>query len=219
MDQNQDNKQKSAVMVSVLLELYRVMVSSLLILFVPQKCGDHVCDLHENMVWQGPKYNAGVIVNFLTMASFLGMYFYEVRRESKMISYLEVNKEVANDNNTVGLKLLFLPKDKLALIKYYDKVYQRVAMFTMLMFVFNTTLSGFVVYDYYLDNQTTSTFITNILFMITKLADVYSTVNTEENIFYSAYMKEKLQYNDVDPQKLLIASTTEPVPEPSAPEL
>ena len=81
----------------------------------------------------------------------------------------------------------------------------------LLMFAFNTILSGFVVYEYYLDNQTTSTYITNILFMITKLADVYSTVNTEQNIFYSAYMKGKIQFNDVDPNKrILIENVKEP---------
>ena len=69
------------------------------------------------------------------------------------------------------------------------------------MFIINTILSGFVVYEYYLDSQTTSTYITNILFMVTKMADVYSNVNTEKNVFYSAYLKGKVQYNDVDPDK------------------
>jgi hypothetical protein len=71
------------------------------------------------------------------------------------------------------------------------------------MFIVNTILSGFVVYEYYLDSQTTSTYITNILFMVTKLADVYANVNTEKNVFYSAYMKGKIQYNDVDPNKIV----------------
>ena len=40
--------------------------------------------------------------------------------------------------------------------------------------------------------------------MVTKLADVYSNVNTEKNVFYSAYMKGKIQYNDVDPDKVTL---------------
>ena len=40
---DQDFNQKVAVSISVILELYRVLVSSFLVLFVPQKCGDHVC--------------------------------------------------------------------------------------------------------------------------------------------------------------------------------
>jgi hypothetical protein len=37
--------------------------------------------------------------------------------------------------------------------------------------------------------------------MSTKLADVITTVKTEKNVFYSAYLKRKIQYNDVDPDK------------------
>ena len=39
--------------------------------------------------------------------------------------------------------------------------------------------------------------------MITKLSDIYVTVNTEQNVFYSSYLKGKIQFNDVDPDKLL----------------
>ena len=38
--------------------------------------------------------------------------------------------------------------------------------------------------------------------MAGKLADVYAITNTEENIFYSAYLKHRIQYNDVDPDKI-----------------
>jgi hypothetical protein len=39
--------------------------------------------------------------------------------------------------------------------------------------------------------------------MVMKLADVYSTVHTEQNIFYSAYLKSKVQFNDIDPNKVI----------------
>ena len=35
-----------------------------------------------------------------------------------------------------------------------------------------------------------------------KVSDVYSTVNTKQNVFYSAYLKNKVQFNDVDPDKI-----------------
>ena len=73
----------------------------------------------------------------------------------------------------------------------------------MVCFTLNSILSGIIVYEYYLDNQTTTTFITNLLFMVMKLADVYSTVHTEQNIFYSAYLKSKVQFNDIDPNKVI----------------
>lgn len=187
------------------------MVSSLLVLFVPQNCDGHVCDMQENMVWMDSLYNSGLVVNFITLFGFIIMYFFEVKRENKLITYLEVNKNVASDNETVGKVLENLSVEKRESILYFDNIYQKLGYFMLLMFAFNTILSGFVVYEYYLDNQTTSTYITNILFMITKLGEIYSTVNTERNVFYSAYMKGKVQFNDVDPNKrLLIENVKEP---------
>ena len=199
--EDQDFNQKVAVSISVILELYRVLVSSFLVLFVPQKCGDHVCSLSENMVLENHLYSAGLVFNFITMASFLAMYTFEVKRENRLITYLEVNKSVASDNNSVGTALEKLPQDKRDSIWQLDKYYMYSGRASIVMFIINTILSGFVVYEYYLDSQTTSTYITNILFMVTKLADVYANVNTEKNVFYSAYLKGKVQYNDVDPDK------------------
>jgi hypothetical protein len=202
--EDQDFNQKVAVSITVVLELYRVLVSSFLVLFVPQKCDDHVCSLSENMVLEHDLYNAGLVFNFITMASFLAMYTLEIKRENRLITYLEVNKSVASDNNSVGTALEKLPQDKRDSIWQLDKYYMYSGRASIVIFIINTILSGFVVYEYYLDSQTTSTYITNILFMVTKLADVYANVNTDKNVFYSAYMKGKIQYNDVDPNKLVL---------------
>ena len=198
---DQDFMQKVGMAPVVALEMYRVIVSSFLVLFVPQKCDDHVCTLSENMVLEHDLYNAGLVFNFLTMAAFLAMYTLEVKRENRLITYLEVNKGQASDNDSVGLALNKLSVDKRDSIWELDKYYIYSGWTAIVMFIINTILSGFVVYEYYLDSQTTSTYITNILFMVTKMADVYSNVNTEKNVFYSAYLKGKVQYNDVDPDK------------------
>ena len=39
--------------------------------------------------------------------------------------------------------------------------------------------------------------------MAGKLIDVSAITNTEINIFYSAYLKHRIQYNDVDPDKMI----------------
>jgi hypothetical protein len=199
---DQDFMQKVGMAPVVALEMYRVIVSSFLVLFVPQKCDDHVCTLSENMVLEHDLYNAGLVFNFLTMAAFLAMYILEVKRENRLITYLDVNKSVPMDNVSVGLALDKLSVDKRDSIWALDKYYIYSGWTAIVMFIINTILSGFVVYEYYLDSQTTSTYITNILFMVTKLADVHSNVNTEKNVFYSAYLKGKVQYNDVDPDKV-----------------
>ena len=58
------------------------------------------------------------------------------------------------------------------------------------------------IYDNYYDNKTTTVFVTNLLFLVGKLVDVYGLANTKTNIFYSAYLKDKVQYNYADPDKV-----------------
>jgi hypothetical protein len=199
---DQDFQQKTGVTITVVLELYRVMIASFLILFVPQTCGDHICSIEENaQTGTDPLYNAGFTFNCITLAAFLTMYFAEIKREGKMIAYLDVNPKCLTDNDSVGQVLERLPIEKKNTILFYDAFYQKSGYAALVCFIVNTILSGFVVYKYYLDDKTTSTFITSVLFMITKMSDVYSTVATEKNIFYSAYLKGKIQYNDVDANK------------------
>jgi len=212
---DQDFMQKVSVLPTFLLELYRVMISSFLILFVPQLCDDHVCSYNENMTLGNKLYSAGLFFNFITMLSFLVMYFFEIKRENRLITYLEVNKNVPSDNDTVQKMLESLPEDKRNSIWALDKYYCRASYISIGCFITNSFLSGFVIYQYYLDTQTTTTFVTNIVVMITKLGDVYATVNTDKNIFYSAYLKGKVQFNDVDPDKNIINN----IVEPSAPSL
>jgi cytochrome b subunit of formate dehydrogenase len=199
---DQDNNQKINVAISVALELYRVLVSSLLILFVPQDCGGgNLCTMTENMNSDSNLYTTGLFFNFATLFVFIAMYYFEVKRENKLITYLDVNKTIATDNESVGKELEHLPVEKRSNILLFDKYYQKMAYGAMGIFVINSVISGVVVYNYSLGNQTTTTIITNILFMVSKLGDVYVTVNTEQNIFYSAYLKGKIQYNGVDPDK------------------
>lgn len=42
-EDSQDTNQKIGVTIAVAVEIYRALIASFLILFVPQKCGDHVC--------------------------------------------------------------------------------------------------------------------------------------------------------------------------------
>lgn len=208
---DQDNTQKITASISGTLELYRVLVSSLLILFVPQSCNGHVCTLQENMESDSNMYTAGIVINFVTMFAFMTLYSVEIRRENKLIAYLEVNRSQPTDNHSVGQALQRIPEEKRNNILTLDKHYQRSAYFAMVFFVVNAILSGIIVYNYSLGNQTTTTIITNIIFMVMKLVDVHAIVNTEENIFYSAYLKGKVQFNDVDPDKQTPVIEIQPV--------
>lgn len=199
---DQDCQQKINMVIALVLELYRVLMGSFLTLFVPQECNGNICGLTEN-VGTSTLYNASFSVNAITFLSSLIMYMYEVKRENTMINYLHVNDDVPTDNDEVGKVLVKLPEEKKNKILKLDKQYQLSSYVTFVFFVANSILSGITISEHYLDNKTLTVFITNVLFMAGKLGDVYAITNTEENIFYSAYLKHRIQYNDVDPDKVM----------------
>jgi len=67
----------------------------------------------------------------------------------------------------------------------------------------NIATSSIIISEYSLGNQTLVIFLTNILFMVTKLSHVYIIIHTEKNIFLSAYLNTKVQFNDIDPHELV----------------
>ena len=198
---DQDTLQRITVCVQVLLELYRVITSSLLILFVPQLCVDHICTTTENLVWETNAYNTGLCFNFISMAFLANMYYLELMRENILIGYLGVNPELANDNEGVGKQLELLPVHKQNRIFSINKNYRNSFYGAVSIYSLNVLLSAAAVNRYYAGSQTVSTFVTYVLFMATKFGSVYTVVSPDKYIFYSAYLSGKVQYNDVDEDK------------------
>jgi len=210
--QNQDFNQKMNVASTLTLELYRVLMGAFLMAFVPQKCGEDICSLNENINREDVLSRTTVAFNSLTLLSFLFLYFIEVKRENKLITYLEVNRFNPVDNESVGKALEKLELSKKNSILQYDVYYQSVGKICTVIFGINSVLSSIVVYSHYLDSKTITVYLTNLLFMGSKVYDVYNTVNTKPNVFYSAYLKNKVQFNDVDPDKIIVLPN-EPQPE------
>jgi len=199
---DQDFNQKIGVATTLVLELYKVLMGALLVIFVPQKCGTDICSVTQNIQRDDTLSQSALSFNIITAVSFLALYFVEVKRENKMINYLEVNRFTPVDNESVGDALEKLNVAKKQKIWDYDGYYQKTGYASTIAFTLNAILSFIVVYDNYLDSKTITVFLTNILLMGLKVADVFSTVNTKKNVFYSAYLKNKVQYNDVDPDKV-----------------
>ena len=195
---DQDTLQRLSVGVQVLLEMYRVITSSLLILFVPQICVDHICTTTENLVWETNTYNTALCFNFISMAFLVNMYYMELVRENRLIKYLAVNPELANDSEEVSKQLELLSINKQNKIFSINRYYRLSSYAALSIYVLNVLLSIAAISRYYAGSQTVSTFVTYILFMMTKFGSVYSLVSTDKNIFYSAYLKSNVQFNDID---------------------
>ena len=119
-------------------------------------------------------------------------------RENRLIKYLSVNPELANDNEEVGKQLELLAIDKQNKIFTINKYYKLSSYGALTIYSLNIFLSISAISRYYAGSQTISTFLTYVLFIATKFASVHSIVSTEKNIFYSAYLIGKIQYNGID---------------------
>jgi hypothetical protein len=199
---SQDFQQKSNMVISVSLELYRVMVSSLLLLFVPQKCGDHICSLNENIDKTDPLYKTGFIINYITVAAFVIMYIVEIRREEKLIKLLEVNNTISTDSQSVENRIQIFPEYKKQQLYNVVRNYQYAGYFAIVVFIINTIYSWRIIYINSLGNQTLLNFVTNILFMFSKLSNVLVIIHTENHVYLSAYLNTKVQFNDIDPREI-----------------
>jgi hypothetical protein len=207
---DQDFNQKLNVAITLVMELFKVLMGAFLVVFVPQKCGDGICSIEQNINREDDLSKSALSFNIITALSFLALYFVEVKRENKMINYLEVNRFTPVDNESVGKALEKLSSVKKQNIWDYDGYYQKAGYTTTAAFIINAILSIIVLHDNYLDSKTVTVFLTNILLMGLKVADVFSTVNTKKNVFYSAYLKNKVQFNDVDPDKIQLLTDDEP---------
>ena len=200
---DQDAKQKMNVMFTLLLEVYRVLMGAMLIVFIPQDCDGEICSLSENVNRDdGGVTKSAFALNLFTLLSFLILYKIEVSRENKMIDYLHVNGEKPRDNDAVKEALELLNPVKKEEIWKLDDHYQKAGYFCMFAFGTNSIISTYVIGTNYLNDKTLTALLTNLLFMGFKIYDVFAVVNTEKNVFLSSYLTKKIQFNDIDPDHI-----------------
>jgi hypothetical protein len=208
---NQDFIQKSQIIINIFIELYRATTSSLLIIFVPQKCDYNICSKTEILQFTGILYNFALIFNFVTLLLFMFVYILEIIREVKLIDYLDVNNNMPNDNEYIKNVITILPIDKINEIFKIVKYYKLIAYISIFAYIINTILSGIIIYYNNIANLSLTTFITYILFMYGKIKNIIIIINTEEHVFYSAYLRTNIQFNDVDPTfKPMVEISNEP---------
>jgi hypothetical protein len=210
---SQDATQLRNVALKLLLELYRVLMGTFLIVFVPQECvvqnTSQLCTFSENIRRSGIFETSTLFMNVLSLFCFLILYAIEYRREHKMICYLHVSKSKPQDNESVKQELVALSQTRRTTLLKLDHDYATIGKYVLCAFTLNTGMSAVVIFNNYIDTSTISVFLTNVLFMGMKMYDIYYIMKTDENIFYSAYLSEKLQYNDVDPDKIEVEASAD----------
>ena len=203
ISKNQDSNQKFSMIFITLFEIYRVLMSTLLLMFVPQECNGEQCSLSDKTFPDDDYEKFVACHNYVVMVMFFVFYFLEITRELYFINYLHTNRFKPRDNESVEEALSQLDSKRKKRIEDTASLYKLWGYICMVAFVLNTTFSSVAVFNNFLDSKTITVFLTNVMFMSTKLYDVHSVSNTKKYIFLSSYLTRKIQFNDVDPDKLI----------------
>jgi hypothetical protein len=185
-------------------------MGSMLVLFVPAQCGNRHCNPLENLIHGTNIHLCAAAINILTFACFLLLGATEFRRENWLNHYLVANPHLPMEPDAFGAKLSTLTVRRRNNLLNILLVYQRIACATLALYVLNIGFSAYVIFTSYLDNKTPISIVTNVLLVGSKLYDVYHIAYAGPYVFLSAYKRQHVQYNDVNPNKILHLRAPEP---------
>tara|TARA_Y100000389_G_C17409956_1_gene490278 strand:- start:458 stop:1195 length:738 start_codon:yes stop_codon:yes gene_type:complete len=194
---DQDLKQRVKVCGIFFLQVYKIMTGTMLSLFLPQDCGDHMCTLTDNYNNSEIYHRTVFSWNCLSAFSFCCTYLIELYREEWCVKYLDVDNNIP-DNSLKGIiikeKKLDKKMDKLNLMYY-----RLLCVNTFIYFV-NMILTLKMMDDNYYNNSTLSCFISFSLLVMMKLYNSLSVgyQSVKNDKMMSAFMSEFISYNVID---------------------
>lgn len=201
---SQDTKQRIK---STFLFFYtglRTMLATLLTIFVYQLCSNldgtlRDCSLQDNFTNLTTINLAAIIINFLTLGVFIGFYILEYYREHKCIKYLDIDESIPTNN--LKNEIVSYPKIEKKLNKL-NIHYRNYSLIMFVMNIINIIISSLVIYNYYGGYKSIVGMLSETFLIVDKL---YNSINigyksVKEILPYSAYMKDYIIFNTVDPK-------------------
>lgn len=196
-----DQKQTINSVIILLSESFKVLMATLLSIFVPQRCDnqiDKICTINDNFT-NLTNYNIIVTTfNFITLGTFIALYTIEYMRENWCIVYLDIDNNIANTNLKTEIERYPEYKDKLILL---NNRYNTISILVVCMNIINFILSAILIYGYYyLDYKSVTVLLTNVILIVDKIINCFnvSKKSVEEILPISAYMMTPVIFNVVD---------------------
>ena len=197
MKQNNDVKQYLYVLFTLIIEIYKIGMGTFLVLFVPQKCDDHACQIVELVHSQYIYNQIGLCVNAFTLCMILFTYMWELKREKWCIKNLDSSKDVTY--NSLRYTLNDQPQIDNTL-RSLNLHYIRSLRLTSCVCFVNFVCSGYIIYPRYLDISTMTSYLSFALLLIMKLKTSYGVgkQSYDSALALSAYMTDPLSFNILD---------------------
>lgn len=203
---DQDTQQKINIITTVASEGFKVVMATLLAIFIPQECTitengvteKRVCTFSDNFS-DLTHYNSFVIAfNFITLAAFIGLYVVEIKREDWLIKHLEFNNNYS-DNHLTTHKNEY--PEIFNRLTHYNKRYAKTYSVLKYIFIINFIFSAILVlHFYYMDYRTVTTLLTNVALCWSKVMTGSSLAdNSYKNEMAISYYNTKFVYfNTID---------------------
>jgi hypothetical protein len=214
-----DTVQRIKATILFISEMFKVLMATLLSVFVPQSCADDhpiienlnststnnteenqdfACTMSDNFSNLSGFNIAVLAINFVTLGSFLSMYIIEYVRENWCIKYLDMDNNKANTN--LKNEIENYPEIKKNLILLNKHYYNNIIVL-LICNLANFVVSSVLIYKfYYLDYRSITVLLTNVLLIADKLVFSLNTANSsiKETLPFSAYIKVPAVYNTID---------------------
>ena len=192
-----DTKQRIMTAIFMILEFYKIVMGTFLIVFVPQKCDDKICTMTQNFFNNKLLNTVGNASNFVTFSSVLTLYVLEYQRENWCIQYLDIDDEKSTNN--LDTEIEAYPKYKIKMNKLNKNYLRSVYISTFLMIV-NFIISGITVYQSYAGTNSITSFVSFFMLVSMKLYSALTVgrLSLKNERANSAYLKEPKTYNTID---------------------
>jgi len=190
------NSQRLFILLYTFYEIYRTVISSFLVVFVPQKCAnDMPCTIYQNIIPQNDLEVAAISFNTLLAFYFCGLFFLERKREEFIKEHMAIDRAAPTGKDYLVQLLCDMPPEPRTYILKINNVYRFYAQGMLAIVCANMCISSVVIYRNYLNNNTAVVFITNALFMVNRIYRALLITSSGEYNIYSAYRSDNLIYN------------------------
>jgi hypothetical protein len=198
-----DNKQRIMTIIKFILELYKMMMGTFLVLFVPQDCNNNICSITQNIKKTEPLYIFSNIFNFITFIVVFNFYKNELQRENWCIEYLDIDNKKSNNNLDLQIEKYPEIKNNMLII---NKKYLRSIYLALYMLIFNFIISTITIKDNNAGSNSYTTIFSFFILVIYKFINALNigknSVNNETAL--SAYLKTPTIYNCIDEDHIII---------------
>ena len=197
-----DTKERLKVGALFIFQSYKVIMGSMLSLFVPQLCeNEEVCTISDNLLHHDNDVFHQVTLGFILLKYnvllFIGVYVIELKRENWCVKYLDIDHNIPDNN----LETIIKDKPDLLLpLSKHNTLYFKSIFITSIIYSINLALSSILIYDNYAGIPSVTSYMSYVVLILLKIYNslFISYDSMKNNKALSAYIIEFTSYNKID---------------------